>query len=57
MVQSVVMEGGWQRVFDLPSVFITGGGTICAVLVAFTLEEIKTVPQYSARLCSTGALD
>jgi len=46
MVQAVVMEGGpGSGFFDLPSVFITGGGTICAVLVSFTIEEIKTVPQ------------
>jgi chemotaxis protein MotA len=47
MVQAVMMDGGGGGggFLDIPSVLITGGGTVCAVLVAFTLQEIKTVPQ------------
>jgi chemotaxis protein MotA len=46
LVQAVMTEGGAAGgFFDIASVLITGGGTVCAVLVAFTLQEIKTIPQ------------
>lgn len=35
--------------FQLESVFITVGGTVCGVLIAFTFEEIKLIPRILAK--------
>ncbi len=46
LVQAIAMESGNAGgFFQMASVLITMGGTVCAVLIAFTLQEIKTIPQ------------
>ncbi len=38
--------GGSLKIFwDLPSVFITVGGSFCAILIAYSVEDVKKIPK------------
>lgn len=41
---TILMGDGWQTFIDVPSLVIVVGGTIAALLVAFTMEQVKGVP-------------
>lgn len=42
--------GGSLRIFwDLPSVFITVGGSFCAVLMAYSINDVKNIPKLVAQ--------
>ncbi|MFQ5570365.1 MAG: motility protein A [Rhodothermales bacterium] len=41
----IFMGDGWGTFFDVGSLIIVMGGTIAALLVGFTLEEMKEVPK------------
>jgi chemotaxis protein MotA len=42
---AIFLGGDWLVFIDFPSILITVGGTIAALLVAFSLEELRVVPQ------------
>ena len=41
---TILMGDGWQTFIDVPSILIVVGGTVAALLAAFTLEQVKGVP-------------
>lgn len=41
---TILMGDGWQSFIDVPSLLIVLGGTFAALLAAFTLSQVKTVP-------------
>ena len=41
---TILMGDGWQTFIDVPSMVIVVGGTVAALLAAFTLEQVKGVP-------------
>ena len=41
---TILMGDGWQTFIDVPSMVIVFGGTVAALLAAFTLEQVKGVP-------------
>lgn len=47
---AIFLGGDWLIFIDFPSVLITVGGTIAALLVAYSLEELQTIPQGLAHL-------
>ncbi len=40
---AIFMGQGWQTFFDVPSIVLVLGGTVCALLVGFSMNEIKQV--------------
>ena len=40
---AIFMGQGWQTFFDIPSIILVFGGTVCALLVGFSMKEIKQV--------------
>ena len=41
---TILMGDGWQSFIDIPSLIIVLGGTIAALLVAFTMDQVKGAP-------------
>lgn len=42
---AMLMGGNLMIFWDLPSVFITGGGSFCALLISYSLKDIKNIPK------------
>lgn len=41
---TILMGDGWQSFIDIPSLVIVLGGTIAALLAAFTMDQVKGAP-------------
>ncbi|HEY8416771.1 MAG TPA: flagellar motor protein [Limnochordales bacterium] len=45
MLWAILDEGDWRLFWDLPSVYITVGGTIAATLISVPREQIRALPR------------
>lgn len=45
VLYGMLMGGNLKIFWDLPSVFITVGGSFCAVLMSYSISDIKNVPK------------
>lgn len=45
ILYGMLMGGDLSIFWDLPSVFITVGGSFCSILIAYSVEDIKNMPK------------
>lgn len=57
ILTSIVMGGSLGSFIDIPSVMITCGGTMCALLITFPLPKIKAILATTMKTVNAGSLD
>jgi len=54
---SILMGSSLNAFVDVPSMFITIGGTLCALLITFPVPKIKAVLSVTKKTINAGSLD
>ncbi|RMD73733.1 MAG: motility protein A, partial [Lentisphaerae bacterium] len=57
VIGSIMMGGSIGAFIDIPSIAITIGGTIAAILITFPLPKVKAVFGVTSKILNAGNLD
>ena len=58
LLLGAILGGGSLGAFiDIPSIMVTLGGTIAAILIAYPIEKVKTIVAVTMKLIKAGQLD